>query len=294
MTCECVFVSSAAHSGSTVLDLLLGANPRLIGVGEVFRLFQPGSTWLDRLEEEVCSCGSPVRSCGFWSEALPRIEAKRSESPEAMYAALLDAFESYFGPDKILVDSSKTFDALSTAVHLLGADVKVLRVIRDVRGWSYSMRKALKRHGDYALLDLLRKRGIRGIKHFLNRGTFAKFLQWKRANQRAEARINALGSAMMVLGYEELCLSAETMLPAICEFLGVEYVPEMLTPANSGSHNILGNRMARSPEKRRGIIYDSRWFWQTDWLWPAALLRGTMRYNGKVVYRHIRGHLWDS
>lgn len=291
---QCVFISSAAYSGSTLLDLLVGAHPQFVGVGEPFLLFAPGSTYFERLDDEECSCGSPVPSCPFWSEALPRIEAKRSESPTAMYEVLLEAFESHFGPDKILVDSSKTFSALSVVAQLPEVEVKVLRLIRDVRGWAYSVRQAMKRHGEYTLRDLVRKRGLRGIKAYLTRGTLAKFLQWKRANRRAEARIGALGVPFMVLGYEELCLFPEKMLPVICKFLGVEYVPEMLTPANSASHNILGNRMAQSADKRQRIFYDSRWFWLRDWLWAAALLRGTMRYNADAVYRHIRGHLWDS
>ncbi|HEV2125986.1 MAG TPA: hypothetical protein VGW38_24790 [Chloroflexota bacterium] len=59
-----VLVAGLTHSGSTVLDLLLGSHPRLVGMGEVMPLLRPGNPMLDE-PDRVCSCGEPLESCPF-------------------------------------------------------------------------------------------------------------------------------------------------------------------------------------------------------------------------------------
>ena len=70
-------------------------------------------------------------------------------------------------------------------------------------------------------------------------------------------------------------------------FLDVERVDPMLSLRDSGSHIVLGNRMATQDEGRRAIVHDDRWLRRSDWLLPSLLLRPVMRYNARHVYGNI-------
>jgi hypothetical protein len=55
-----IYIMGRAHSGSTILDVLLGNSERIHSVGELVSGI--GSA------DYLCSCGKPLRSCPFWSE----------------------------------------------------------------------------------------------------------------------------------------------------------------------------------------------------------------------------------
>lgn len=85
-----VFVCSAGHSGSTLLDLLLGSHPDAMSLGEITQL--PKNLALNT----ACSCGAAVRECPVWRAVLreaSRCEAFRGldENPYALYLGLFEA-----------------------------------------------------------------------------------------------------------------------------------------------------------------------------------------------------------
>lgn len=57
-----LYVCSAGHSGSTLLDLLIGAHSRVASLGELVHL--PKNLALNT----PCTCGKPIRECQAWSE----------------------------------------------------------------------------------------------------------------------------------------------------------------------------------------------------------------------------------
>ncbi|MEP6917432.1 MAG: hypothetical protein ABJC89_17410, partial [Acidobacteriota bacterium] len=56
-----VYLLAASHSGSTLLAMLLGSHPDICTVGEL------KATSLGSVETYRCSCGQPIRICGFWN-----------------------------------------------------------------------------------------------------------------------------------------------------------------------------------------------------------------------------------
>ena len=126
-----VFISSRGHSGSTLLDLMLSGHPRLIGVGEVYSLFDQVRNLLNRPNEVKCSCGKFMDQCEFWSPAteLLRPAYERHESIQELYNIFLSSFYKYFGADAIPVDISKTDEALTAIKKLKDVDVKVIFLI---------------------------------------------------------------------------------------------------------------------------------------------------------------------
>jgi hypothetical protein len=60
-----VYILSNGRSGTTLLDLLLGAHPRVWTVGEVQNL-----PWEMRYPRAPCGCGNPVQESPFWAPIL--------------------------------------------------------------------------------------------------------------------------------------------------------------------------------------------------------------------------------
>ena len=71
-----VYIASTGYSGSTLLESILGSNPRFLNLGEIYKL----SYW------PVCSCGEKVADCAFWRE----LERRLQQRPGAASSRLQD------------------------------------------------------------------------------------------------------------------------------------------------------------------------------------------------------------
>jgi len=60
-----LYICGAGHSGSTLLDILLGAQKNAFSAGELINLPQKGIK-----NGEYCSCGAPVPGCEVWSQVI--------------------------------------------------------------------------------------------------------------------------------------------------------------------------------------------------------------------------------
>ncbi|HZL95751.1 MAG TPA: sulfotransferase [Vicinamibacterales bacterium] len=85
-----VFVCAAGHSGSTLLDLLLGSHPVAMSLGEITQL--PKNLALNT----TCSCGVPIRRCPTWTAVVERLAAQAifrrlRNDPYALYLGLFEA-----------------------------------------------------------------------------------------------------------------------------------------------------------------------------------------------------------
>jgi hypothetical protein len=63
------YILAASHSGSTLLAMLLGSHPEVCTAGEL------KAASLGDVEAYRCSCGAPIRQCGFWA-AIARATAE--------------------------------------------------------------------------------------------------------------------------------------------------------------------------------------------------------------------------
>ena len=64
-----LYITGRGHSGSTILDILLGNSSQIASVGELL-------AGLSRADREPCSCGVTMSDCGFWREVRSRVEAE--------------------------------------------------------------------------------------------------------------------------------------------------------------------------------------------------------------------------
>lgn len=65
-----LYIMSRPHSGSTILDILLGSSHSITGCGELVLGLRRGGE-----DGYACSCGVPLAECRFWQDVRRRFEA---------------------------------------------------------------------------------------------------------------------------------------------------------------------------------------------------------------------------
>lgn len=164
-----IYVAGSGRSGSTLLERTLGEIPGFVNVGELIDLFRRVAA-----RDERCGCGQPFAGCPFWARVgvrafggwddgqlvatqrlqhrvarqrhLPRLLAIRLAGRRfrrevsaygATYARLYSAVASEAGSGCV-VDSSK-WPVQALALSRAGVDVRVIHLVRDVRGVAHSL-----------------------------------------------------------------------------------------------------------------------------------------------------------
>jgi len=85
-----LYLMGAGHVGSTVIDVVIGAHPRIESLGEAWKL--PGA-WADPASDRVCACGVAIQACAFWREARRVWAELVGDDDVARYVALMRRFE---------------------------------------------------------------------------------------------------------------------------------------------------------------------------------------------------------
>lgn len=256
-----LYIAGYGRSGSTVLDVLLGAHQRTVSVGEMTYVARDWS-----LEGRGCACGKTYVRCPFWEGALAQNgEPGRAEQViravehrKSLFSLLSGRLplwqrEGYRkqmralfrhaarkGEAEIVVDSSKSarhaagrFWALR---EVAGLDVQVLHLVRDGRS---TLRSVVEKGSNWAL------EGHRKEKSFLAERTL---LGWGLANSIAWGLGRALGRGRYLrVKFEDLLRAPEETLREIGDFMGVslDSVVRKINhdePVEVG-HNVGGNRV---------------------------------------------------
>ena len=257
-TVRLVYVAGYGHSGSTVLNILLGQLPQVMGAGELFRLAD--AAWP---RAEFCSCGKPLPECPVWSEVVRRWAAAVGGDPFATYGRLqrrcerwpLPAVGSAVWQDyaahtlamftairdvtgrPVVVDSSKVPGRARALSRLSGIDLRLVHLVRDGRGVAFSMRRQLARDP---------KAGIQAAKR--ERSVLRTGLLWMATNLVVERTARCLGEARATrLAYEDLMRDPSAALERLGAILGTDPSPlvELLAqgePLGAG-HVMAGNRL---------------------------------------------------
>ena len=61
-----IYISGDGHSGSTLLDILIGSQKNVFGAGELNNISREG------LLKEFCSCGEQLCYCELWSDIFEK------------------------------------------------------------------------------------------------------------------------------------------------------------------------------------------------------------------------------
>lgn len=170
-----LFIAGLGRSGSTIFELSLGTDPRVVSLGEVIHLWKRSL-----IGGELCGCGRAFAACSFWHGvgaeafggwenvdahrvfALKRSIDRTLRVPQlatrvgtpAWRAQVLE-YASYYGRlyravatvsgRAVLVDSSKQVSLPYVLAYAKGIDLRVVHCLRDPRAVAYSWSKRVAR-----------------------------------------------------------------------------------------------------------------------------------------------------
>lgn len=260
-----VYIVGLGHSGSTILDMALGCNKNIVGLGEVFQILQAAKTELAKksnFNDALCSCGQSISNCKFWSHTKQIMISSKTTTPFEKYVELVEHFKKVYGKNMILVDSSKSpFDYLLQLNQ--NYELKIIFLVRDVRSWVYS------RHSR------------------LNINFFKLAWRWFKGNLKILMFMKKNKLDYKTFGYEEIALYPEEMLKRICEYIGVRYDAVMLVPDNSQSHVFDGNVAKGDQNKKKTFFYDARWLTSLSFIFLCPFIFPLLIFNRKIVYSNF-------
>ncbi|NPA68765.1 MAG: sulfotransferase [Chlorobi bacterium] len=254
-----IYIAGLGHSGSTILDMALGCHPEIVGLGEIYAVFNKKNQKA-LFEESTCSCGKKGVDCDFWKN-LRKISSS-DKTVEEKYRLLIDVFNEKYGNEMILLDSSKNSYPYLQFLNK-EYDLRVIYLTRDYRSWVYS-------------------RFTRTRKPML----FFIF-RWYFENKKLLYMLKKYGVKINYIGYEELAMYPELILKKICKFIDVDFSKDLLFPDNTKSHIINGNISRVDKDKRKGFFYDFRWMTSGRLALLSSLFAVFNRFNKKLVYSNI-------
>lgn len=254
-----IYIAGLGHSGSTILDMALGANPNIIGLGEIYAVFN-SKNYKDLFENSTCSCGAKGADCSFWKEI--RTLAESNFSTEEKYLQMLDIFSQQYGDEMILLDSSKNSYKYLNVINEK-FDLRIIYLTRDYRSWSYSRFTRVKNP------------------------LFSFFIRWFLENKKLLQFFNQNKFNVLNVGYEELSFFPELILKKVSSFVDITFSDLMLSPANTKSHIINGNIARADEQKKKQFYYDPKWLVSGRLSFVSAFFFFFQKFNNNLVYSNI-------
>jgi hypothetical protein len=272
-----LFIMGWDRSGSTILDLLLGAIHGSTAVGELSNIWKRGI-----VEGRSCGCGRPVLECDVWSAVLRDVFGRVPTPEDARaimafrrrhtrmrhtwrilrggdpglrrYGELLSRMHHAIAARtgaRVVVDSSKDASDAAALLAAPGVDVSFVHLVRDPRAVAYSLRHRPKVQTDAAEPSRMRRLGV-----------FQGTLDWVIWNVAAERVARAARGRTFFLRYEDLVEDPRGALRSIAELVGeadaeLPFVDErsvIVEPA----HTVSGNP-SRFSSGRVDIRGDDEW-----------------------------------
>lgn len=170
-----IFIGGVGRSGSTVFELSLGTDERVVALGEVMHLWKRSL-----LESELCGCGTRFAECDYWRSVgelafggwanvdaervvglkqridrtvrTPQLWAKLGSArwmsdvrEYASYYSRLYRAAAQLAGRSTVVDSSKQASLPYVLQYAEDIDVRVLHCVRDSRAVAYSWTKTVPR-----------------------------------------------------------------------------------------------------------------------------------------------------
>lgn len=260
-----LFNVGKGHSGSTILNLVLGRHPQIVSLGEV-------STTLNNLEEtnNLCTCGKNKKGCPIWSKVLALdINITITEK----YQKLIEIVKEYYGQDAIIADSSKSLKSLKALdENFVKRNFYMLFLLKDIRSYLLSM------------IDLKEKHNKEKVK---TRDIFRFILDWYYGNRKIKNYLRNKSLPHFQIGYEDFALNTPIVLKELTSNLFISYNNKSFDSKSQDKIHIMhGNAMRHDNEKNQEIKYDYRWFYSNIIRKNMFFINLFMRWNNRNVYKY--------
>lgn len=260
-----VFIFSVGHSGTTLLDMILGSSPECFSVGELkqwnnyFSKISSANPRTNYQDFSRCTCGEKIKECPFWSQIndkssfnLRSFGKKKTRHDYLKFAFGLkkDLNKIYLPPNdyfkilkkiaelnsgKWIIDSSKTIEPLLRLLKLYKKDKIELRILWIVRHCSSIM-----------------------YSHFRKgKNPYEFSRRWLKLNLVKSKVLRRSGAPYLKINYYNLANFPQETIKRIEEFLGPDLSNWSKNIKNTSFHNIGGNPMRF--KNLDNIKYDDEW-----------------------------------
>lgn len=292
-----LFIAGSGHSGSTLLDMLMGGHPQVASLGEAYFIYFNAN---NDAPADICTCGQHVSDCPQWSSieraaqemlgtpgpvlrelivADPRMDTLRSKDgsfrklpPNEPYPfrSRLHELTMVVGSRRLrrlLALVSKEVDLHRHVAGNLTFLYDAARVATDrpvvvdsTKNPGYMKGVWLERNTPMTIATIVRDGRAVCASRMRREGTSMAVAvkAWIAEHiKRRSALITIPRSAHIKIRYEELCGDPQSVLGEICEALGLSFDERMLD-FRQDRHNLGGNPM-RHRRSEVSISRDDRW-----------------------------------
>lgn len=279
-----LFICSAGHSGSTLLDMMLGSHSAAESVGELIHL--P----MDMALNKDCACGNAMRDCNLWPEVMRRMGIDPVGDPYALNLGYVMAkvgdvrrtslLHRVLTRPKIAMKYCQlrynlSFLGVLTPGFTQGINntLAVYDHVRALTGkctivdsskhyiWAVSLYLAQPEKTRVVLL-VRDGRGVfySGLKRGFGRdySLHAWYNHYKRAFELLDRHVPE--THRMLVHYEDIVKNTEHTISRVCDFLDMEFEPSMLNFHTVVRHNVNGNdiKLISTSELRLDEIWKTK------------------------------------
>lgn len=278
-----IYIAGSSHSGSTLIDLVLGSHTKIESFGEAKKIPKILSSLQLRSEPiPICSCHAAIIDCDFWKLALQLEIPNSSERMRITFNASADLAMARralaFRNKSVLLDSSKNLGRLGFLVRESGFATTCLHLTRDPRAVAFSAIRKVERAGGLAV----KKRMQILCKHALD---------WSGLNRKIRRRYQKNREiSYFHLRYEDFVCEPEASLASVLRLLNLEFEPAQMRFRDFTHHNIEGNRLRL--QSGSDIKFDSSYLKEltsVEWLTASLLLMPALSRFGYCFSRRQPG-----
>ena len=236
-----IYIVGTGHSGSTLLDLLLGSHSSIESDGEIcaFADYFAATSQLTA-KQKACTCGVHVDDCDYWQQVKQKLDfgttykdlninTKQQQDFEAKNFQLLSAILEVSGKT-VFCDSSKQFKRLKSFLNSDLFDVTIVHLVRDGRAVGYSKQKKTAKKADSS------ERADKSKNAY-----FQSLIKWQEYNAKIYRKLNS-HPGYIFLKYEDLVADPRAKLTEILAKVNLQFEEQQLEFWQKPCHNLSGNR----------------------------------------------------
>ena len=274
-----IYILSLGHSGSTLLDLILGSHSQIESVGEIkafgkyWKSFSDNSLKLE--SKDRCTCGFHVNECEYWSKVKHEVDAncgkfdtvpdfnskeQFAQNNYCLLKAILKVSEK-----TIVCDSSKNPLRLKNFLDSELFEVFILHLVRDSRAVAYSWAKKGAQFGKTKKPQYNYYNALKSWQKF-NTNSYSKFSNF---------------NSYFCLKYEDFVNTPQESISKILEKTNLNFESDQLQFWKLKHHNIYGNRIRfrGKQEIKKDSSYLENLSHQEWWLGTLLTVTGLRLFN---------------
>lgn len=236
-----IYIVGTGHSGSTLLDLLLGSHSSIESDGEICAFADYFASTSDLTpKQKTCTCGLHVDDCEYWQQVNQKLDlgssyqdldinTKNQQDFEAKNFQLLSTILEVSGKT-VFCDSSKQFKRLNRYLESDLFALTIVHLIRDGRAVGYSKQKKTAKKTDSS-------EGADKPKN----AYFQSLKEWQENNGKIYQDLSS-HPGYICLKYEDLVANPRAKLTQILAKVDLQFEQQQLEFWQTPCHNLSGNR----------------------------------------------------